>query len=70
MLRSPESVSADTDRRSDRVGGAYGDPPFKVMFKTQLMLIHWSFHKQPTSLLHSDEVHYSSLHSLWRTREK
>ena len=36
------------DRRSDRVG-RYGDLPFKVMFKTQLMgLIHWSFHKQPT----------------------
>ena len=36
--RSPESVSADTDRRSDhRVGGGYGDLPFKFMFKTQLM---------------------------------
>ena len=36
-------------RRSDRVGGAYGDLPFKVMFKTQLIgLIHWRFHKQPT----------------------
>ena len=36
-------LSADTDR----VGGAYRDLPFKVMFKTQLMgLIHWRFHKQ------------------------
>ena len=45
--RLPESVSANTDRRSDRVGGAYGDLPFKVMFRTQVMgLIHWRFHKQ------------------------
>jgi len=41
MLRSPilgPIAGISIGRyRSDRVGGAYGDLPFKVMFKTQLM---------------------------------